>query len=94
MFCIVYSFSVKPLREADFASSWHALTLYIYDHNGSLGSRLHKAKDGAFIAYAQWPSRELWESPTQTSSEWDTLLSQLRSSCSRIETLLELHPVT
>jgi hypothetical protein len=26
-----------------------------------LGSRLHVAEDGTWVAYAQWPSREAWE---------------------------------
>jgi hypothetical protein len=30
-------------------------------HEGSLGSRLHKQKELHYIAYAQWPSKEIFE---------------------------------
>ncbi len=35
-----------------------ATHLLIRDTHGALGSRLHKAKDGTWVAYAQWPSAE------------------------------------
>jgi hypothetical protein len=28
---------------------------------GALGSRLHIAEDGTWVAYAQWPSKTIWE---------------------------------
>lgn len=37
------------------------MTLEIRENRGGLGSRLHKAEDGSFIAYAQWKDKETWE---------------------------------
>ena len=28
---------------------------------GALGSRLHQSEDGYWVAYAQWPSRAVWQ---------------------------------
>ena len=61
MFAILYRWNVNPEREADFIKAWSQLTAEIYARQGSLGSRLHRADDGLFVAYAQWPSRHVWE---------------------------------
>lgn len=37
------------------------MTMAIRAHRGGLGSRLHLAEDGWWVAYAQWPDRETWE---------------------------------
>jgi heme-degrading monooxygenase HmoA len=62
MFCVIYQWKVKPGKEEEFRESWRAVTDAIYHQHGSLGSRLHKNDDGTWVAYAQWPTRELWES--------------------------------
>lgn len=38
------------------------------DCHGGLGSCLHKEDNGYFIAYARWPSRQLWEKKTKKLS--------------------------
>jgi len=35
------------------------VTEFFRDDCGALGSRLHHGEDGAFYAYAQWPSQEV-----------------------------------
>ena len=35
---------------------WEGFTRFFRDECGALGSRLHHGADGAFYAYAQWPS--------------------------------------
>ena len=45
---------------------------------GSLGSRLHKSTSGSFVAYAQWPSLEAYES----AHEWSIEGAQLRDNMS------------
>lgn len=37
------------------------MTLAIRENRAGLGSRLHLADDGWWVAYAQWPDREAWE---------------------------------
>lgn len=61
MLSVVLEFDVVNGQEVEFKKYWLATTEAIYQHFGSLGSRLHKADDGKFIAYAQWPDRQTYE---------------------------------
>jgi hypothetical protein len=61
MFVIVYRWKVKERREAEFVEGWHRVTEELRRRCGSLGSRLHAATDGTWVAYAQWPDRRTWE---------------------------------
>lgn len=60
-FCVIYQFRVRSGEESRFVRAWEDLTLAIREHCGGLGSRLHKADDGWWLAYAQWPDRQTWE---------------------------------
>lgn len=55
MFIAMFEFVVKEGQEEQFIASWPETTKGIYLFKGSLGSRLHRDKSGALIAYAQWP---------------------------------------
>ena len=44
MFCVIYKFTVKPDHEDQFRQHWLAVTKHLYQHAGSLGSRLHRAQ--------------------------------------------------
>ncbi len=35
---------------------------------GALGSRLHRAEDGSWVAYAQWPTKDAWEQSRKLGS--------------------------
>ncbi|MFP5263535.1 MAG: antibiotic biosynthesis monooxygenase family protein [Blastocatellia bacterium] len=61
MFIVVYRWKLKEGMEDRFRQGWRAATEAISQRYGSLGSRLHKADDGAWVAYAQWPDKERWE---------------------------------
>lgn len=62
MFCVVYEFEVKPGCNEEFEQSWAEYTEAIFRVRESLGSRLHKTDDHqTYVAYAQWPSRKLFE---------------------------------
>ncbi|MDT7689336.1 MAG: hypothetical protein QOJ70_1891 [Acidobacteriota bacterium] len=65
MFVVIYKWRVKEGKEQEFVDGWHRLTESIYRRLGSLGSRLHKATDGSWIAYAQWPDRRTWENASE-----------------------------
>lgn len=60
MFIVMFEFVVKKGFEEQFFASWPKVTQGIYLFKGSLGSRLHRDKSGAFIAYAQWPNEETY----------------------------------
>ncbi len=61
MFSVIYTFKVEPDLEKKFIENWIGLTQLIYTYEGSLGSKLHRDQNGRFVAYAQWPSKEVWE---------------------------------
>jgi quinol monooxygenase YgiN len=62
MFIALYRWKLKPEKENQFREAWSQVTLAIRDKCGSLGSRLHRSEDGTWVAYAQWPNKESWQS--------------------------------
>jgi quinol monooxygenase YgiN len=60
-FAVVYRWRLHPGREEAFGEAWEAVTLALRERRGARGSRLHRAEDGTWVAYAQWPSREAWD---------------------------------
>lgn len=95
MFTVIYSFTVKDDQTEIFENAWKELTLLIFKHEGSLGSRLHKKTKTNYIAYAQWPEKKTW---SNSGSKMPPLSGEIRKtmkeSCSSIETLYELDVVT
>ena len=62
MYCVSYRFKLlsdNSETRRQFIEVWSGITAFFRDECGALGSRLHHAADGAFYAYAQWPSREV-----------------------------------
>jgi len=62
MLAVVLEFDVIDGMEEQFREAWIETTEIIYQNFGSLGSRLHKSDNGVFIAYAQWPDLDVYES--------------------------------
>ena len=60
-FCVVNRFKVRPGLETEFEAAWLKLTKAYKRDRGGLGSRLHRAGDGLWVAYAQWPNKQMWE---------------------------------
>jgi heme-degrading monooxygenase HmoA len=71
MFIALYRWKLKAGKEEQFRAAWSEVTLAIRARCGSLGSRLHRAEDGTWAAYAQWPTREMWaaDRPLDPSAE-------------------------
>ncbi|WP_269531756.1 antibiotic biosynthesis monooxygenase [Chitinimonas sp. BJYL2] len=55
-FAVLYRWRLKPGQESQFIAAWSFLTCRYRDQHGAMGSRLHRAEDGTWYAYAQWPS--------------------------------------
>lgn len=87
MFVAVYAFKVKPGMEEQFRRAWAERTREIIQESASFGSRLHLSDEGVFIGYAQWPSREAWESakPHETAA-----LLAMRAAMDSVETVYRL----
>jgi heme-degrading monooxygenase HmoA len=60
MFAAIYKWRVIPGREAEFEEGWRLGTIAIAEQLGGWGSRLHRAPNGEYFAYAQWPDEETW----------------------------------
>ena len=59
--CVIYHWKLRPELETQFVAAWRRATQLIMDQRGGGGSRLHKAADGTWYAYAQWPDRKTWQ---------------------------------
>ena len=70
-FTIIYRWRLHPDKEQQFQEVWSRNTPLIIEKCGGLGSRLHKAEDGTWLAYAQWPDKETWER-SYSVPYWDT----------------------
>lgn len=69
MLAVIIEFDILEGKEEEFREAWSEVTNYIYQNFGSLGSRLHKAKTGNFIAYAQWADKETYFSEHKWTEE-------------------------
>jgi heme-degrading monooxygenase HmoA len=58
---VIYRWRLKEGLEDLFRQGWREMTESIYLMRGSLGSRLHRAEDGTWVAYAQWPDEATWQ---------------------------------
>lgn len=71
MYVAVYAWRVKPGQEERFREAWRRGTRAITRLYGSLGSRLHRAEDGRFIGYAEWPDEAAWRSALAAKMVYD-----------------------
>jgi len=76
---VIYRWRIVPGGEADFLAAWEATTHRLRDERGALGARLHRARDGRFVAYAQWPDRATWEASRSAGPVDPALAAQLES---------------
>lgn len=86
MYIAIYDFKVKAGFEKQFEENWHIVTEAIYKYKGSLGSRLHIAEDGTYLAYAQWPSKEAYEKEVVFPIEIEDNRKLMREACVDIST--------
>ena len=94
MFTVIYKFKVKEGLTQQFEENWAELTKLISNHQGGLGSRLHKSDNLNYIAYAQWPDRETWESEWNDMPEHAKEISRkMKEACETRETIFELEVV-
>ena len=61
MHAVLYRWRVKPGATEQFRNAWRRGTTGIQERFKSGGSRLHRAADGTWIAYAVWPSAKARE---------------------------------
>lgn len=61
MFAAIYRWKVKAGFEEQFERGWTLGTERIAEELGGWGSRLHRAADGTYFAYAEWPDEATWQ---------------------------------
>ena len=71
MYVAVYAWRVKPGHEDRFREAWRRGTEAITRIYGSFGSRLHRAEDGRFIGYAEWPDEATWRKAFEARMVYD-----------------------
>ncbi len=91
---VCYRFTLlSPTAENDarFVEIWSAITNYFKTHCGALGSRLHLGEDGAFYAYAQWPSEAVFKAVSEHIPNPDFMKIRLEWAelCAPSEVLFE-----
>jgi quinol monooxygenase YgiN len=60
-FVAIYHWRIYVDQIDSFLAAWETVTRCIKAERGGLGSKIHRADDGTFVAYAQWPDRETWQ---------------------------------
>jgi quinol monooxygenase YgiN len=94
MFTVIYVFDVKPEREQEFLDAWAFITREFIRTRNSLGSRMHRDKDGRHVAIALWPDRATWEAkPTAPSEELNEARNTMMRACEIVRTDKELDTV-
>lgn len=71
MYVAVYAWRVKPDHEDRFREAWRRGAEAITRIYGSFGSRLHRAEDGRFIGYAEWPDEATWRAAFEAKMVYD-----------------------
>jgi len=92
-FAVIYRWRVDPSKEDQFRKAWEEITRAIRDFDGGLGSRLHKASDGTWLAYAQWPDRERWEQAGAGTESTREAMQLFRDAIEERLPHIELEPV-
>ena len=78
-FAVLYTWTVVPALEDDFVKAWSVATM-AYRTIGALGSRLHRSDEGEFVAYAEWPSREVWQESGARSPVDEATSAKMRAA--------------
>jgi len=71
MFVAVYWWRIHPGKEDQFRSAWRRGTELITERYGSYGSRLHRNRDGRFVAVAEWPDEDTWQKAFDAKMYYD-----------------------
>ena len=85
IFIAVYTWKIIPGKEIEFQNCWEKGTKIFRDEHKALGSRLHRSEDGTWMAYAQWPSREVYFSMRELSPEHAYYLARMRDCIEKSE---------
>lgn len=60
-FAVLYTWKLRPTKEAQFQDAWRQLTQMLQRQYGALGSQLHRTGHDTWVAYNPWPDKDCWE---------------------------------
>ena len=86
MFAVIYQGYVKPDREEEYEMLWRLIASYFIEKRGALGSTLHRASDGRWLAYSRWPDKATRDAswPGENSSS-EELPNEIRSAIAALK---------
>lgn len=91
MLVILYRFVAKEGCQDEFERTWAIVTDAIKRTRSSLGSKLHRTEEAlTYIAYAQWPSAEVYDGGIGTdlfTEDEKAALASMKESTTKIETV-------
>lgn len=91
MVAYIYRMVVKPGMDDQFIKAWKEVTLAYRSHGGGWGSRLHRAGEREYIAYARWPDSQTRDRLDPDGIEGvNAWREQMRSSCETVEEVYRL----
>jgi quinol monooxygenase YgiN len=79
-FVVIYRWKLKTGKEGAFLEAWRTVTEHLRRKHGGLGSRLHRADDGSWVAYAQWPDQKTWKQAEVTGGQARKARDVMKSS--------------
>lgn len=81
MLAVIYRGYIRPECEEEYQILWHQVAQYFIKHRGALGSCLHKAEDGQWVAYSRWPNKEMrdasWSQKNDVIHDFDTEIKEI-----------------
>lgn len=92
-FAVIYRWKLREGLEDRFRQAWETVTLSLRDQRGARGSRLHRAGDGTWVAYAQWPDRQTWERSRGLGSTDPAASTEMREAVEQSFEPILLDPV-
>ncbi len=58
MFAVIYRGYLQPGKEEDYLDAWKVVAQYFVEKRGAIGSTLHRAEGGLWVAYSRWPDKK------------------------------------
>ncbi|WP_166349767.1 hypothetical protein [Phytoactinopolyspora limicola] len=74
-YAVIYRWRVHPGRENQLVEGWTRVTRAMHVSCGSYGSRLHRAADGTYLAYARWPDAATRSSCSHPDEEGEQMMA-------------------
>lgn len=59
MLAVIYRCHIKENHIDSYKQDWEKVARYFIAEKGAIGSVLHRAQDGSWVAYSRWPNPEL-----------------------------------